>query len=242
MQGLLITGTDTGVGKTYLTARIARNLASMGVRVGVYKPACSGGQTTANDRIAWEDLEQLADALDGRFPVERICPYRLRAPLAPPVAALEEGLSLSLPNMLAGIEWWRDQVDVLLVEGVGGWLCPLTASHTVRDFAHELQFPVLVVARQQLGTINHTLLTVESIRQAGLTVMGVVLNQTSPHVDDSAAGNAGQIRNFGHVSEVWKLPCEPLQTDNTPLLQAHQRLQDSPTLVSITDFLKARLL
>jgi dethiobiotin synthetase len=179
-KGLFITATDTGVGKTYLTALIARSLRAAGVRVGAYKPVCSGAEYAADGRVSWGDIRALTDAIGGEFDAKRVCPLRLRAPLAPPVAAKMEGVWLELAAMQAGAAWWDGQVDVLLVEGVGGFLCPLTEDKTIADLAVALGYPLLVVARAGLGTINHTLLTVEAVRSRGLTVAGVILNEAEP--------------------------------------------------------------
>ncbi len=178
--GLLVTATDTGVGKTYLTALIARALRSRGVRVGAYKPVCSGAEVAADGTPAWADVAALVSALGGEVDDRRVCPYRLKAPLAPPVAARMEGVSLELGALVEGADWWRGRVDALLVEGVGGLLCPLTDDETIADFAVALGYPLLIVGRLGLGTINHTLLTVEAARRRGLAVAGIVLNEAEP--------------------------------------------------------------
>jgi len=180
MRGLLITGTDTDVGKTYVTAAIARQLRATGCRPGVYKPVCSGAELAVTGERVWNDVEVLAGAA-GIEDREIICPQCFRAPLAPPVAASQEGTSVSWQRMLDGVTAWQNttgplEIDLLLIEGVGGILCPLTEEHTVADFAVEVAFPVIIVARLGLGTINHTLLTIESAQARGLTIAGVILN------------------------------------------------------------------
>ena len=178
--GLFIVGTDTGVGKTFLTARIARQLLEEGVSVGICKPVCSGCEAPDSPAPTWQDVEILSEALENRFPKERICPQTFRAALAPPVAARLENRSISAEQILEGIAWWRDRVQVLLVEGVGGLLCPLTVEWTISDLAEQLGFPLLIVGRLGLGTINHTLLTVEVAHRRGLPVLGIVLSETRP--------------------------------------------------------------
>ncbi len=178
--GLFIVGTDTDVGKTFLTARIARQLLEDGVSVGAYKPACSGGELGEDGSCRWADVEILAEALKHRFPRDRICPQTFRAALAPPVAARIENRRVDSKLLIEGVDWWSDRVECLLIEGVGGLLCPLTESWSVRDLAERLRFPLLVVARLGLGTINHTLLTVEAALQRGLQVAGIVLNESQP--------------------------------------------------------------
>ncbi|MFK7820703.1 MAG: dethiobiotin synthase [Planctomycetaceae bacterium] len=202
MKGLFVTGTDTDVGKTWITSLIAKQLRAEERRVGAYKPACSGAEQDQNGNQFWADIHALAEATDGEFPDERICPQRFRAPLAPPVAAAAEGRTIDATLLRSGIDWWRNEVDGLLIEGVGGLLCPLTETETIADFAVDLGFPTLIVSRPALGTINHTLLTLEVARQRGLHVVGVVLNHaTSQQFDpEFIASNAEQIERFGETS------------------------------------------
>ena len=200
MRGLFITGTDTGVGKTYVTAALARELSRRGLKVGAYKPVATGVTTDPGGGTSWADIDRLAAALADRHGSDRICPQRFRAPVAPPVAARLEGTRVDAQLLREGANWWRGRVDVLLVEGVGGLLCPLTDDETVADLAGDLGLPLLIVARQALGTINHTLLTIEVARSRGLRMAGVVLNEVEPAASDaSAATNADEIESRGQV-------------------------------------------
>lgn len=236
MQGLFVTGTNTGVGKTYVTCGIVRELLRRGVNVGAYKPVCSGSEPVegpgARGQGADEgtgsgplrrqtsrmgspesvrrptslqragplpatDADHLADALDRRFPTERICPQRFSAALAPPAAARREGRCVDRELLFAGLKWWEETVDVLLVEGVGGWLSPIADGTTVADFAAGIGFPVLIVAGVELGAVSHTLLTVESITRRGLPIAGIVANAHRNDVDlivaeETLAGIAAQ--------------------------------------------------
>lgn len=185
MHGLFITGTDTAVGKTYVTALVAEGLLAAGVRVGAYKPACSGGVRDAEGRWTWEDIETLANAIDRPDDRERIGPQCFQHALAPPVAARLEGRTVDRELLRIGVEWWRSRVDLLLVEGVGGLLCPLTEHETVIDLAKDFAFPLLIVARAGLGTINHTLLTVAAAKSAGLKIAGIVINEQPAGVSAS---------------------------------------------------------
>lgn len=178
-RGLFITGTDTGVGKTYVAAGIVHALRAQGVRVGAYKPAASGSEEGAAGPI-WQDVERLSAALGGGFPRSAICPQCWHAPLAPPVAARREGGQVDPLLLRRGADWWRERVDLLVVEGAGGLLSPLTETETVADLARDLGFPLVIVARLSLGTINHTLLTIERAQARGLAIAGIVLNQSTP--------------------------------------------------------------
>ena len=178
--GLFVTATDTGVGKTYVTALIASTLTRAGRLVGAYKPVCSGVENDDEGRPRWVDADTLTAAIGGQFDSEHVCPLRFRAPLAPNVAARRENSEIDFERLCEGAQWWQGRVELLLIEGVGGLLCPLTEQHTIADFAGTLKYPLLIVARLGLGTINHTLLTVEAARARGLAIAGIVLNEADP--------------------------------------------------------------
>lgn len=199
LPGLFITGTDTGVGKTHVASIIVRELRSAGHRVGAYKPVCSGAMQ-ASGGVIWDDIERLRNALGETCPDDAICPQRFLAPLAPPVAARLEGRTVDSELLLAGAQWWNDRADVLVVEGAGGLLAPVTGTATVADLAQEFGYPLVIVSRCGLGTINHTLLTVEASRNRRLPIAGIVLNQSSPEDDRSLAeSNAAEIERRGGV-------------------------------------------
>jgi dethiobiotin synthetase len=176
-RGLLVTGTDTGVGKTCVASLVARESRERGLQVGVYKPVCSGAEYGAAGEPFWADLEALSRATDGTHAHDRICPQRFRAPVAPPVAARLEGREVNAELLRDGAHWWQGRVEMLIVEGVGGLLCPLSNSETVADLAEELQLPLLIVVRLGLGSINHALLTVEVAQSRHLPIAGIVLNE-----------------------------------------------------------------
>ena len=201
IPGLMVVGTDTDVGKTYITAAITRPLVAEGVQTGVYKPACSGSVRDEETGTSyWPDVEQLSEAIQTSVPVERICPQRFHAPLAPPVAAASEGQQINEGLLLEGALWWQDQADFLLVEGVGGVLCPLSKHMLIVDFAAQLKLPLLIVARAGLGTINHSLLTIEVLQKRGLSIAGLILNDVDPELsDESRQTNASQIQQWTSV-------------------------------------------
>lgn len=215
-KSLFITGTDTEIGKTHVTCLIARQMIGRGYRIAAYKPACSGATIGAPHSrggpatATWDDIERLKAVIGPDWPEEIICPQRFLAAVAPPVAARLEGRSVDFDLLVQGSRKF-DRVDMLLIEGAGGWLSPLTESASVADLANALGAPVIVVARNGLGTINHTLLTIESIRSRGLEIAGVVLNEPKPSLDDlSTATNAAEICRRGQVRYLGLVPhhCE----------------------------------
>lgn len=194
MRALFITGTDTGVGKTHVASVVLRELQQTGHRVGAYKPVCSGAETQADGTPRWDDLERLAAALGRPKSTDQIGPQRFLAPLAPPLAARLESRTVDVGLLDRGLLAWRDQCETLVVEGAGGWLCPLTETRSFADWVNQWRLPVLIVARRGLGTINHTLLTIAAIRSRRLPIVGVILNQSTPADDDtSIAENAREI-------------------------------------------------
>jgi dethiobiotin synthetase len=212
LHGLFVTGTNTSVGKTYVTCHIIRQLVSAGIRVGAYKPVCSGAGSLSDGELTWEDISRLSRALGGNHPDDRICPQRFLAPLAPPLAAARENRRISWEILWEGLAAWDGFADFLLIEGAGGFLCPLTDDTDFGDFATELNWPVLVVAGRGLGTINHTLLTLEAVRARGLSVAGVVLNSPNAHdADQSTAENGREIARRGAVEILGVLPFEAEQ-------------------------------
>jgi len=181
VRGLFLTGTDTDVGKTYVGALIARRMRKAGLRVGVYKPAASGCRRQG-DRLVSDDALQLWEAAGRPGTLDEVCPQCFAAPLAPHLAARAEGRRLDPQQLRRGLEPWLARSDVVLVEGAGGLLAPLGEEEFVADLAYDLGYPLVVVARNVLGTINHTLQTlfVACRYRGGLPVAGVVLNNPVP--------------------------------------------------------------
>jgi dethiobiotin synthetase len=183
--GLFITGTDTGVGKTYVGCLIARSLYAAGLRVGVYKPVASGCRREG-DTLVSDDALALWRAAGEPGELAHVCPQRFAAPLAPHLAARAEGKEVDAELLRTGLDYWRSRSDALLVEGAGGLMSPLTDDNYVADLAAELRFPLIVVVRNALGAIHQalaTLVTAEAFA-LGLPVAGIVLNQPTPTVDD----------------------------------------------------------
>ena len=192
LKGLFITGTDTGVGKTYVTAALAADLVEHGVRVAAIKPLESGCVEGEGGPVA-ADAEIIARAAGGWQPEDARCLYRLREPLAPGVAARRQHVAVDLDECVAFVKAVAAHADVVLVEGAGGWRVPIDDRHTMADLARRLALPVLVVGRAGLGTINHSVLTAQAVRHDGCELAAVVL---SVHPEDdrlAAFSNAEEI-------------------------------------------------
>jgi dethiobiotin synthetase len=195
-RGLFITGTGTSVGKTYVAVLIARALGESGRRVGVYKPVASGCERR-DGRLVSPDAVALWEAAGRTGKLEQVCPQMFVAPLAPHLAARAEDRHVDRELLRTGIEFWRESCDIVLVEGAGGLMSPLSDSDYNADLAAEFGYPLVVVAVNELGTINATLQTLLTARhsRAGLPVAGVVLNSPRPLTDDpSTASNADELR------------------------------------------------
>jgi dethiobiotin synthetase len=170
-RGIFVAGTDTGVGKTVVTAAIALAARARGRRVAVLKPAQTGDDGTIVD-----DAEFVRRAAGGDDPPAVAVPYRLRAPLAPAVAAALEGRRLDPQVVARACNELSERHDLVLVEAAGGVLVPFSDGVDMAGLAAMLGLPVVVVARPGLGTLNHTLLTLEALHRRGLTVLGVVIS------------------------------------------------------------------
>ena len=176
MQTLFVTGTDTSVGKSWVASLILRQLRNDDVRVGAYKPVCSGAEIGADGTRVWSDLTVLADAIDWAGDLDAVCPQRFTDAVAPNVSAGLEGREVDDELLRTGIQRWEQTADYVVIEGAGGLLCPLSDHTTGAELAADLHAPLVIVAANRLGVINHTLLTVEVARSRGLTTAAVVLN------------------------------------------------------------------
>lgn len=195
-KGIFITGTDTGVGKTVASAVIATLLRRKGHSVGVMKPITSGCAERDGILVS-EDAELLAHAAG--VPLTSDCtPYLLRAPLAPSLAASLDGVRIDFSVISDAYRRLADSYEYLIVEGAGGLMVPIAGGLLMSDLASHLGLPIAVVARPNLGTINHTLLTTFCARSMGLEVKGVIINrypnhpgqaeESAPHLISSLSG------------------------------------------------------
>lgn len=211
-KGIFITGTDTGVGKTYVACGIASELRKNGIDVGVMKPAESGCRIRKGSLIPADALA-LAQAAEVNDHLDLVNTYRFREPLAPAVAARLEGKRIDLRAILRSFRTLASRHDFMLVEGAGGIMVPLTSRLTYLDLAAKIGFPALIVARPNLGTINHTLLTVEALRKRSVPILGICINdctctrhglaeRTSPAIIAQLSG-VPVLANIGYGRNEW---------------------------------------
>jgi dethiobiotin synthetase len=199
----LVTGTDTGVGKTWITCAIARALSAAGQRVVAIKPIETGCGPTISPA---EDGVMLAAATRQSEPTAAL--VRLREPVSAAVAAEMEGVTIDLAPLIDRIKGYAKSYDLTIVEGAGGLLAPLTWHDNILDLAHGLEARVLVVASDRVGTINHTLLTLRVLQTEKIPVIGVIL--TTPAQPDSSTGsNADAIKRLSGIDLVWPVPHLP---------------------------------
>jgi len=191
-----ITGTDTGVGKTVLTALLVRYLRERGVKVAALKPVCSGGR---------DDARVLQTALNGTLTLNEINPWHFRAPIAPLLAARRERKSVKLSQALAHVRAVRRRFDVLLVEGAGGLLSPLGEDFDSRDLLVALRATPWVVCPNRLGAVNQVLLTLKALpRSAAARARVVLISPLKPDV--SAKTNAGLLAECFDEKRIFLLP------------------------------------
>jgi len=199
VKALFITGTDTHVGKTNVTAALVRHLREQGRSVCALKPIATGGMPIS------EDTRMLAEVSHQSF--EAVTRWTFPEPVAPSLATRLHGVKLTLKDLCAPIR--EANCEWLLVEGVGGLLCPLTATETVADWIAELNMPMLVVARRSLGTLNHTLMTLEVAHRRGLDVYGLIVNETAPVLGLAEETNLHELRRWISVPMHGVLPYTP---------------------------------
>ncbi|MCD4830771.1 MAG: dethiobiotin synthase [Anaerohalosphaeraceae bacterium] len=207
-KGLFITATDTGVGKTMIAGSIVKLLKASGKNAGVFKPIATG---CVKDRygLVSSDTEFLAYCAQSEFLLTDITPENFITPAAPIAAEMAENRKVNLEKIVAAYNYMAGNTDCVLVEGIGGIRVPITENCDVLDLAKSLGLPVIIVARPDLGTINHTLLTINAVRGAGLTVAGVVINGYDESVADFAVETAPEvIAKAGNVTILAVVPLD----------------------------------
>lgn len=211
MAGLFVTGTDTDVGKTFVSCALARGLREAGVDVGVMKPAETGvppeGPMDARGLVAAAGVDD---------PLELVCPLQYEVPAAPLASARAEARRVDLEVAVRAWETLSARHDFMLVEGAGGLLVPFDDETSMADFAARLGLPLLVVARASLGTINHTLLTLEACERRGLDVVGVVISHANGPLSEADSMNLTLLREALGERLIGEVPPNARRDDYDP--------------------------
>jgi len=177
-KGIFITGTDTGIGKTFIASGLLRAMKAMGVNACPMKPVETGCKTNRGKLIPHDTLE-LIRASGKEEPLDIINPYRLKHPLAPSVSAELEKVIIKKKKILTAYKYLLKKYDITIVEGAGGIMVPVYKNYLFLDLVKDMRVPVIIVSRPGLGTINHTLLTIDSAKKRGINIIGVIINYAS---------------------------------------------------------------
>ncbi len=179
-MNIFVTGTDTGVGKTFFSTLLVRALRASGVDAVGFKPITCG---------SWDDVDALVEAGDGVEPRDAVGPMKFDTPASPLTAARADHIEIDPDALISAYRAISERHELVVVEGVGGWTVPITPRYSMADLAVAFGAPVIVIAQNRLGAINHTLLTVENISHRGLSCGGIVLNHVIPPDDPAMRSN-----------------------------------------------------
>ncbi len=205
MSGLLVTGTDTSVGKTVVAGLLAAAGVNQGKKVSVFKPVVTGLNEKSGQPADHEFLKAAANSPQS---LDEISPYRFSRAASPHLAAQLEGVKIEPALIVEKAKAMQESADLFICEGIGGLLVPLTESYSIRDLAIELKLPLIVAARPGLGTINHTLLTLEAAEAAGIKVCAVALTPWPEDPGDIERSNLETVERLGGVPAI-RIPYLP---------------------------------
>ncbi|MDR2399567.1 MAG: dethiobiotin synthase [Endomicrobium sp.] len=186
-KGIFITATDTEVGKTYVSCKILKSLKSLGINSGCFKPVSTGDRNDAKALIKASGIEESG---------ELVTPVFFKNPMSPYGASLLENKKFDLRKIEKTFKYFIDKYDFNVVEGVGGVLVPLKKNFFVSDLIKQFNLPVIVVAGHKVGTINHTLLTIEKLKNDNQNILGIILNSSKKENDISTKSNAKLIKQL----------------------------------------------
>ncbi|MFT4579403.1 MAG: dethiobiotin synthetase [Nitrospinales bacterium] len=230
MNGFFITGTDTGVGKTVVTACLSLLFKNQGMDVGVMKPIETGVDPKCSS-TANSDAKFLMEVSGTTDAEEEVCPHRLKTPASPYQASQIAGTPIQASTILEQLKILQSRHNMMLVEGIGGLLVPITARYNVADLAREIGLPLIIISRIRLGTLNHTLLTINAARQYGLEIKGIILNKLESGDLDEVEKQQGKLIEelsgtpiLGTCPYIQDVSVENLQKN---LAQIEQAFQDS---------------
>lgn len=234
IRGLFVTGTDTDVGKTIVTGALAAALRAENLNVGIWKPVQSGallgsGETDAERLLQYSGIHERA---------EDVASFTFQAPLTPMLAAKQDGVTVTLQEIITAGQPLIQRYESVLIEGAGGVAVPLTEDSFVVDLISELRIPALIVASSGLGTINHTLLTVSYLQQHGVPIIGFILNDgdsNEMYNNSSAATNAELIERYCGISFLGRFPRLTGEINMERLIQViREKIQLAPIRQAIT--------
>jgi len=218
MSGFFITGTDTEIGKTFVSSLLIKLLVDEGLQVSAMKPVASDAKIV-NGALQNEDALTLMRAANVDADYQIINPYVFEQAVSPHIAAKKAGIEIDLDKIKECFEILKKKSDLVIVEGVGGWHAPLSYNCTVADLAETLQLPVILVVGLRLGCLNHALLTTQAIRQSGLPVAGWIAN----HVEKDFASAEKNIETLKHfINDFPFLGSVPYQTNSNELSNLEQ--------------------
>ena len=186
-MSLFLTGTDTGVGKTFVAIEFLRLLSDAGIRAVGMKPICCGNR---------DDVRRLLAAGAEDATIEELNPVWLQSPVAPSVAAQIERIEIDIDKIYHRFTTLSQRFEIVLVEGVGGWLVPIAPNFFVSDLARRLDLPIVIVTENRLGCLNHVLLTFENLRSRGFSCAGIILNRADAAGDLAQTTNEGELRRL----------------------------------------------
>lgn len=225
-KGIFVTGTDTGVGKTMVSAALAHFLTERGLKVGVMKPVESG---VSDPACLGDDGKLLQWAARSQDDLEEISPYRLRAPLAPAQAAEKEKCFIDFSSLVATTQTLGKRHDFLIVEGAGGLMTPLSGGLLMADLAKAIGLPLLVVTTPRLGTLNQTLLTIFAAQQMEIPVAGYLINRMPTHPDEAAETAPHTLSSLASADILGVLP-EVSGTEQEKVITLSATLKTLPSL------------
>jgi len=205
-KGIFITGTDTGVGKTFVAAGLIKAIRAKGINVCPMKPVETGCKKR-NGRLVPADAVKLSKASGIEESLDAVNPYRFRLPLAPATAAEKEGVAINRNKIMAAYKRLSKSHDFIVIEGAGGIMTPVYKKYLYLDMINDFALPLIIVSRPGLGTINHTLLTIEAARSKGINLQGVIINHASGAGNDlSEESNPEIIARIGNVPVLGIIP------------------------------------
>lgn len=219
-KGLFITGTDTDVGKTFIGAALCQHLFLQGISISPKKPAESGCTADDDGNLYPADAAQYFQAVDQTIPLDHICPHRYRAALAPTQAAALEGKQLTLTMLLNSCQESSNNTHFKLVEGAGGFYSPIADNALNADLAEALELPVLLIAADRLGCMNHILLSLEALERRKLSCAAIILNAVTQKPHDAPDNKTG-LSGFTDIP----IFCMPYQADSSTQYSIFSQLQ-----------------